>query len=252
MGRRLGQHWLKDEAALGRIVKLADIRPGDTVLEIGPGKGALTKHLLSRADRLVAVEYDANLAAELRARFAAPKFELVIGDIRKFNFKVLPADYLVVANIPYYLTSNLIRRLLGSANPPKRAILLVQREVAQRLAAGAGEMSLVALSTQLYAAVSLDAVVTADKFTPRPKVDSQIVIIRRRNRPLCSNPEQVLALARAAFGQRRKKLTNSLKALGYSVEKIAESLRRIDVSRDARPQQLSARLWCRFYQELAN
>src|SRR4051794_11863171 len=129
--KSLGQHWLSDEFVLNDMCETANIGENDTVLEIGPGLGTLTELLVERAAEVVAVEFDKNLARDLPKRVDAPNLRVVQQDILSFDFTSLPVDFKVVANIPYYLTSNLIRVLSETSNQPKMAILLVQKEVAQ-------------------------------------------------------------------------------------------------------------------------
>src|SRR6266404_6001987 len=130
--KSLGQHWLTDKASLSAMVAAADISRGDTVLEIGPGLGSLTELLVQKASQVIAIEIDEKLASELAAK-NLPSLEVVSADILKFDLTTLPATYKVVANIPYYLTSNLLRVLAESANPPASMTLLVQKEVAERI-----------------------------------------------------------------------------------------------------------------------
>src|SRR5437764_1133611 len=129
--KTLGQHWLKDKGALEAVCAAAELSPDDIVLEIGPGLGDLTRYLLNYVKQLVAIEIDESLSDKLRYELNNPRLEIITGDILKFDLTSLPPGYKVVANIPYYLTSNLLRILAESANPPQLAVLLVQREVAE-------------------------------------------------------------------------------------------------------------------------
>ena len=165
--KSLGQHWLNDERVLASICDAAQVSATDTVLEVGPGLGTLTKQLLQRADHIVAVEFDDALAAQLRARVSSEsnsvrdKLEIISQDILSFDLTTLPAGYKVVANIPYYLTSNLIRVLCESSNPFSSAAILIQKEVAERVAAEPGQMSILSVSAQYYCEVSLGPVVVS-------------------------------------------------------------------------------------------
>lgn len=264
--KSLGQHWLKDEPTLKYISELGNIGPGDTILEIGPGQGALTKHLLQKAKKVVAVELDPYLAANLKKNISRHisslsedrpwngELEVVQGDILKFDLTKLPRNYKVVANIPYYLTSNLLRVLAESTNPPSLMVLLVQKEVAQRIAANPGQMSLLSVSVQLYYKPGLGDVVPAQLFTPKPKVDSQIVILQRRPKPLF--PRTVLGnrgffrIVKAGFSGRRKKLRSSLSA-GLNIDKLVAEKLLSDAGIDAnlRAQSLSLEDWYRLYQQ---
>ena len=243
--KSLGQHWLHDEATLNYICDVAELVPPDTVLEIGPGTGTLTKKLLDWGAKVIAVEKDEKLGAAL------PKHEnlrVVTGDILTFDLSPLPIGYKVVANIPYYLTSNLLRVLSESANPPATAVLLVQKEVAERIAAGPGQMSLLAVSIQLYYQPELGQVVQAKLFEPPPKVDSQVIILKRREKPLFENldSQKFFQVAKAGFSQRRKKLRSSLSGgLNISKDQVEDLLKKASASPDARAQELSLEQWNR-------
>ena len=184
--KELGQNFLCDQLTLSTIADYGELTARDTVLEIGPGLGALTAQLCRRAGRVVAVEYDRVLAEQLAGRVAElmggqpANLESVRADIMDYDLEALPANYKVVANIPYYLTSKIMEKLWASANQPSLAVILVQREVAQRLAATPGQLSLLAISVQLFARVELGIKVPAELFDPTPKVDSQVVIMYRR------------------------------------------------------------------------
>lgn len=251
--KSLGQHWLTDKASLLAICDAAAVGSEDTVLEIGPGPGSLTQELVMRAKQVVAVEFDNALAGELSSRVQANNLVVVQQDILQFDLTQMEPGYKVVANIPYYLTSNLIRVLSESVNPPLTTALLVQKEVAQRLAAPPGAMSLLSVTAQFYWQVSTGIEVPARLFTPPPKVDSQIVILRRRDQPLFSDvaPKQFFLVVKAGFSNRRKTLLNSLSA-GLRIGK-AEALLLLqdsDVRSQARPQELSLDEWYALYRVL--
>ncbi len=178
----LGQNFLVDTSALERVVEAADIQPSSTVLEVGPGLGSLTRYLARAARRVIVVELDASLIPILEEVLGGVEnVEIVQGDILKLQpanligTSDLEAGYEVVANIPYYITSNLIRHLLESSLKPSRFVLTVQREVAERITASPGEMSLLALSVQVYGLARKVASIPAGAFYPAPKVDSSVV-----------------------------------------------------------------------------
>jgi 16S rRNA (adenine1518-N6/adenine1519-N6)-dimethyltransferase len=249
--KSLGQHWLKDEATLEAICEAASLTKADTVLEIGPGLGDLTRQLAKRAGKVIAVELDESLAIMLPR---LPNLEVVQADILKFDLTQLPVDYKVVANIPYYLTSNLIRILSESANRPKTMVLLVQKEVAERVAAEPGQMSLLSVSAQLYFSPKLGPLVSAELFEPPPKVDSQVIIFKRRSRPLFDNLDTRLyfRVVKAGFSGRRKKLRSSLAAgLGISKSQADDLLQAAGISGDLRAQNLSLQDWYKLYQAYA-
>ena len=252
--KELGQNFLRDQSTLSTIAGYGELTGRDTVLEIGPGLGALTAQLCQRVGRVVAVEYDRVLAEQLAGRVAKlmgsqpANLELVRADIMDYDLEALPTNYKVVANIPYYLTSKIMEKLWASANQPSLAVILVQREVAQRLAATPGQLSLLAISVQLFARVELGIKVPAELFDPAPKVDSQVVIMHRRSDPLvpAAELERFFTVCRAGFCQRRKKLLSSL-ALGLRTTKAetVRLLRLADIDPDRRAQELSIADWQR-------
>lgn len=249
--KSLGQHWLKDADTLEAICEAANLGAGDTVLEVGPGLGDLTRQLLKRAGKVISVEVDKELAVSLRQEIRDPQLEIIIADILKFDLSDMPVDYKVVANIPYYLTSNLVRLLSEAANPPQTAVLLVQQEVAERIAAKPGQMSLLSVSSQLYFAPKLGPTVSAKLFEPPPKVDSQVIILSRRQKPLFADLDTKLyfRLVKAGFSGRRKKLRGSLAAgLGIEKTKADELLTKAKISGDLRAQNLSLQDWHKLYQ----
>lgn len=248
--KSLGQHWLHDIDALQAMIEAADVRSGDIVLEIGPGLGTLTKELCKVATKVIAVEFDELLAQELPFRVPSENLEVRQGDILSFDFGSLPRGYKVVANIPYYLTSNLIRRMCESANPFSMAALLVQREVAERVCAEAGKTSLLSISTQFYCKVGLGPVVPADLFTPPPKVDSQILMLEYRDKPLFRDVDTIkfFKLVKAGFSERRKKLRSSLSGgLHISKDQSDELLQKAGISGHLRAQNLSLEQWYELY-----
>ncbi len=248
--KSLGQHWLHDEASLEAMVAAADVQPEDTVLEIGPGLGTLTAKLLDRGANVIAVEFDRELAAALPERVPHDNLDVIEHDILQFDLTQLPVGYKVAANIPYYLTSNLLRVLCESSNPFSRAALLVQQEVAERVATGPGQMSLLSVSVQFYCEVSLGRVVPAELFTPPPKVDSQILVLQYRQTPLFTgvDTKQFFRLIKAGFAGRRKKLRSSLSAgLRISKPEAEALLRKAGIDPDLRAQALSLQDWHKLY-----
>ena len=215
--KRLGQNFLQDTYALERIVEAASILPSDTVLEIGPGLGSLTRYLAAVAKIVIAVELDERLFPALQAVVAPyDNLRLVHGDILESDPAELVGepDYLVVANIPYYITSALIRHLLEKDSRPRRLLLTVQKEVANRICAGPGAMSLLSLSVQVYGDPSVAAHIPARAFYPPPNVDSAILRIDVFPKPAIPQAqlESFFQLIRAGFSQKRKTLRNSLSA----------------------------------------
>ncbi|HSX05450.1 MAG TPA: 16S rRNA (adenine(1518)-N(6)/adenine(1519)-N(6))-dimethyltransferase RsmA [Candidatus Saccharimonadales bacterium] len=250
--KALGQHWLHDTATLVAICDAAQVQTGDTVLEVGPGLGTLTKQLLQRHATVTAVEYDPTLADGLRKMvWEDGPPNIIQQDILEFDLTTLPAGYKVVANIPYYLTSNLIRVLCESANPFSTAAILIQKEVAERVAAQPGQMSLLSVSAQYYCDVSLGPMVPAKMFTPPPKVDSQVLVLRYRTQPLFKavDTKQFFRLVKAGFSQKRKTLVNSLSGgLATSKDQARSLLQAANIPENTRAQALSLDEWHRLYQ----
>ena len=252
--KALGQHWLYDDATLESICDSADVQDGDTVLEVGPGLGTLTERLLDRGAIVIAVEFDETLATDLANSYAAlaedSKLTVVHQDILSFDLTTLSAGYKVVANIPYYLTSNLIRVLCESSNPFSRAAILIQKEVAERAAAHPGQMSLLSISAQYYCDVSLGPVVPAKLFTPPPKVDSQVLELTYREQPLFADVDTkaFFRLVKAGFSQKRKTLVNSLSAgLAISKDEARALLGAANIPENTRAQALSLDEWHKLY-----
>lgn len=244
--KSLGQHWLRDRDVLRHIAESADISANDTVLEIGPGLGTLTSELLSRARAVVAVEFDTDLARKLPGQFPGKNLTVMNEDILTFNLAQLPVGYKVVANVPYYITSKIVQTLMTSLNKPSAAVLLVQKEVAERIAAQPGGMSMLAVSTQVYAEASLGDIVPADLFTPPPKVDSQVVILKVRSQPLVSPTDEraFFRVVKAGFSAKRKKLRSSLSGgLGISKQEAEQLLSRAGISPNDRAENLSIQQW---------
>lgn len=246
--KSLGQHWLRDRSVLAHIADCAELTPDDTVLEIGPGLGTLTSELLRRSEKVVAVEFDSELARKLPAQFPGKDLTVVTGDILSFDLSTLPVGYSVVANVPYYITSKIVQLLMTAVNKPRIAVLLVQKEVAERLAAQPGHMSILAVSAQLFAEVTLGDVVPAQFFTPPPKVDSQVVILKTRTTPFLTdvNEKDFFRIVKAGFSAKRKMLRSSLSG-GLKISKPeAESLLdRAHIRPDSRAEALDLDAWVR-------
>ncbi len=246
--KELGQNWLKDRFMLSEIADEAALTADDTVLEIGPGLGTLTSELLRRAGRVVAVEFDEELARKLPGQFPGTNLEVISHDILHFDLDTLPAGYVVVANVPYYITSKIIEKLMTARNKPSRVVILVQKEVAERIAAAPGDLSVLAVSAQVFAETRLGITVPREYFTPPPKVDSQVIVLETRDVPLVA-PEDERAFFRvvkAGYAERRKKLRSSI-AAGLAISKPAaeELLRHADIDPEKRAQDVTIAEWCR-------
>lgn len=248
--KELGQHWLQDEAILNQIIEESNIQPDDMVLEIGPGKGDLTAKLAYTGAVVLALEFDRDLLADLEKRFANYRnVKVVHGDIRKFNYSSLPDNYKIVANIPYYLTSYLIKAISETENPPKTATLLVQKEVAERICAKPGQMSILSVTAQFYFECGLGVVVPAKHFDPPPKVDSQVVLLKKRDeKPFNVDEKLLFRIVKAGFSEKRKTLRNSLSG-GLTISKtdVEYLLRKSGINSSARAQELTLEAWHEIY-----
>ena len=237
------------------IAEAAGLTGDDVVLEIGPGLGTLTSRLLARANSVTAVEFDADLARKLPGQFPGKKLTVVNQDILQFDLNQLPKNYKVVANVPYYITSKIVEKLMTAENKPSIAVLLVQKEVAERIAAEAGNMSVLSVSVQIFAEAELDIEVPRQFFTPPPKVDSQVVVLRTRDNPLITSEDQrdFFRIVKAGFSAKRKKLRSSLSGgLGIDKSVAEELLKNAGISPDARAEDLAIEDWKRLLKEWRN
>ena len=245
----LGQNFLKDKAALQKIVSAAGLGSGDAVLEIGPGLGSLTRYLALSARSVTAVELDQKLFPALESVLAPyQNVRLVQGDILKLN----PAElmetpgYIVVGNIPYYITSVVIRHLLEAELRPSRVVLTVQKEVAERICADPGRMSLLALSVQVYGKPVIGTIIPAEAFYPPPKVDSAVLCIELYPQPIipADRLENFFLLIKAGFSQKRKTLRNALSGgLRIAPVETEDLLSAAGIDPQRRAETLSLKEW---------
>lgn len=277
--RSLGQNFLVDESHLARIVDAAALTADDTVLEIGPGLGGLTKLLAQQAGRVVAVELDDRLIELLEAEFVdQPNVSIIHADILKTDVANLVSpdtnsgsaagieqkvdnetvggakgDYKVVANLPYYITNAVLRHILEATHRPTTAVLMVQKEVAQRICAAPGKLSLLAVSIQFYARPTLIHHVPAGAFFPRPKVDSAVLQLDVFPQPVLADadPQKFFRLVKAGFGQKRKQLLNSLSAgIGLPKAEIASLMADAGIDAKRRAETLTIPEWGQIYDVL--
>lgn len=240
--KHLGQNFLINNDTLDTIIQSADIEPQDTVIEVGPGKGILTAALLKKAAKVISIEKDEDLISHLQQTFKNnDNFELINADVLE---TIVPTEaYKVVANIPYYITSPILRHFLQSKNPPQSLTLLVQLEVAEKICAKQGDHSILSLQVQLYGTPTIIAKVPPSHFAPSPKVNSAILHITTFEKTPYADPLKILKLAKLGFSQKRKKLRNTLaKSLQLDVEKIEQ---KTGISFNLRPETLSLDDWNR-------
>lgn len=249
--KSLGQNFLADHNALLKIVRDADVNPDDRVLEIGAGLGNLTRLLAQQARQVTAVEIDERLIPALEEVLRPfQNVHLVRGDILNIPMEQLFDEdgYLVVANIPYYITSAVIRHLLEAVVRPGRIVLTIQREVAERILSQDEKMSLLSLSVQVYGEARIVSQIPATCFYPKPQVDSSVLIIDVYDQPKLSDEgvRWMFKLAHAAFNQKRKMLRNSLKPLfNGDDEALSTVLAAAGIDPRQRPEALSLEEWVR-------
>jgi 16S rRNA (adenine1518-N6/adenine1519-N6)-dimethyltransferase len=245
--KSLGQNFIYDDLVLAKIAAAAELSPTDEVLEIGPGLGSLTRHLAQSANRVVAVELDGRLIPIFEEQLSDyANIELVQGDILDLD----PADYFqqdykVVANVPYYITGAILRHLLSGRFKPTTVVMTVQQEVAERLTAEPGRLSLLAVSVQFYGRVEIVERIKAGAFWPRPDVDSAVIrIALHPNRDISPDQEKAFfRLVKAGFSQKRKQLQKNLRMLEGNKTKVRQMLQSAGVDGTRRAETLGLEEW---------
>jgi 16S rRNA (adenine1518-N6/adenine1519-N6)-dimethyltransferase len=246
--KKLGQHWLQDPLILQTIADYAKLKPTDFVVEVGPGLGTLTSKLLKSSARVLAVEFDEKLAEDLPKSFPGKSnLEVVNSDIRKFNFEELEPGYKLITNLPYYISGIFFRILIDIKNKPSLAVILVQKEVAVKMAQSPelGQSNKLAMLLNYFYRTSLGIKVSAKSFSPPPKVQSQVIILELREKPLFEIDFKSYArIVKFAFAAPRKTLINNLAAgLHKSKQEISEALGELDLDSEVRAEQLSLAQW---------
>jgi 16S rRNA (adenine1518-N6/adenine1519-N6)-dimethyltransferase len=242
--RSLGQNFLVNPGVAERIVAAAEIGPDDVVVEVGPGTGNLTKKILEKVKRVIAIEKDSRLIGSLRTEFSDTGVHVIEGDALKIDPSSLGLrdnSYKIVANIPYYITSNFLRIVFEKWPKPKLIVLTIQKEVAQRIVSKAGEMNLLALSVQLYSDPKIMMTVSKGSFRPVPKVDSAVIKLLPHPKADRESIRKALDLAKKAFAGKRKQLKNTLKGL---------DLAKLGISPEARPEDLDISDWLKLTSEV--
>lgn len=241
--KSLGQNWLKNRAILDLIADMTG--SGGLCVEIGPGLGFLTSSLLRRFDRVIAVEFDADLAQKLPGSFPGKNLTVVNEDILKFDFSGIHEPYVVAGNIPYYITSPIIHRVLTLERKPARVVLLVQKEVAERIVDD--KETVLSLFVKNYAKVSAELVVSREEFTPPPEVDSQVIVMEPYDKPVVS--DEVFVLIERGFKAPRKKLVHILAGLRPK-EELEEIFGECGILCDARPGDVGLSDWAKLAEKL--
>ena len=246
----LSQNFLVDRAALDKIVAAAEIEKGDKIIEVGPGVGTLTTELIEKSDSVTSIELDSTLATLLSEQLSEREnFNLIEGDVLDTNIgEIVQSDpYKVVANIPYAITSKIIKLFLTLSNKPTSLVMLVQKEVAERICAKPGQMSVLAISVQLYGVPEIVDIVKADSFFPAPKVDSAIIRIRIDNseeKVVPPSEKNFFRCVKIGFSSKRKKLANNLMS-GYHLDRknVSDIINKIGLEEGVRAQDLTISQW---------
>lgn len=248
----LGQHFLQNKAVLAQIIKAAQLQPTDTVIEVGPGEGVLTKELAKRAGKVIAIEKDARLIPILKENFKGIiNIEVVLGDILKLTpakarFRDLnrSGGYKVVANLPYYAATRIIRQFLEANPQPRLMVLMVQKEVGQRICAKPPAMTLLSVAIQFYAQPKIIGYVSKESFWPKPKVDGAIIRLSIKDGGMKTDEKCLFRIVRAGFSQPRKQILNNLaKRLGLDKEEVRVWLSKSGIKPEQRPSTLSPEDW---------
>lgn len=236
--KSLGQNFLVNQGVLEKIAAASNLKPADIVLEVGPGKGALTEKLASGAGKVIAIEKDRRLIDELAEKFSGANVEIKEGDIMETNpggLGLKAGEYKLVANIPYYITSNLLRKIFEEWPRPALIVLMVQKEVAERIMAGPPDMNLLALSVQFFAEPEIIAHVSRGSFRPTPNVDSAVIRLTPKATPISKDLlDKIFAVAKKAFAGKRKQLKNTVGQ---------EILLKAGIDPRERPEKLSLADW---------
>lgn len=246
--KSLGQNFLTNTDIVASIVDAASLSPCETVLEIGPGRGVLTKELLKRGVKVIAVEKDRDLIPILTEKFEKEikekQLDLILGDILDPGFAVQTKKYKLVANIPYYITGMIIRKFLETKDQPEKMVLLVQKEVAERIIARDKKESLLSISVKAYGEPKYIKTVKAGAFSPAPAVDSAILLIDNISRDFFNNisEERFFELLHAGFAHKRKQLLGNLKAV-LPEGVLKDNLKRCNVLESERAENLSTSDW---------
>jgi len=264
--KRLGQNFLIDKNVLKKIIEAAELKPDDIILEIGPGLGILTLELAKKVKKVIAVEKDRTLSQILKDVLKAEginNVEVINKDILQIsNFQFLISNYKIIANLPYYITSPVIRKFLESESPPQEMILMVQKEVAQRICAKPPRMNLLAVAVQFYvhpvrnkisngAEPEIISYVSRNSFWPQPKVDSAIIKIVPRVFGYLypkTETERFFKLVKAGFSSKRKMLKNNLSSTSLEARKIEKILKEIGLNPKIRAENLSIQDWIKLYE----
>jgi len=249
--KSLGQNFLTDESVVDRIIEAGEVSLGDNVLEIGPGQGFLTKELVKKAGKVLVIEKDEELAEFCRKNIVGDNLEVLEGDVLDVNWKQILAerellDFKLIANIPYYITGKILRLFLENEFQPKILVLMVQKEVAERICAKPGKLGILSLSVQYFGKPEIVEIVPREKFDPAPDVDSAVlkIVVENKSRLEPGEEKKFFRLIKVGFSSPRKTLVNNLSAgLQKSKEETEEVLEKIGFNGNTRAQELGVEDW---------
>ncbi|MBU6431010.1 MAG: ribosomal RNA small subunit methyltransferase A [Patescibacteria group bacterium] len=257
--KSLGQNFLKSKKALSAMVEAGEVGEKDIVLEAGPGKGALTEELLKKADKVIAVEKDDVLMEFLRQKFSADiasgKLELIHGDILDFNpttHNLKPKTYKLLANIPYYITGQFLRKFLSGENQPSKMVILLQKEVVKRIVANDGKESILSISVKAYGKPKNIGKVSKENFSPKPKIDSAILLIDDISRVFFKDDgeeKKFFELVKAGFAHKRKLLARNMGHLAKNREDLEKIFETCAIPPKARAEDIKLEQWKRITKE---
>lgn len=244
-----GQHFLKEPSVLHKIVEAAEVGPNDFVVEIGPGRGALTEYLVPVCKNLLLIEADPEMISVLKEKNWP--VQIIQADAAQFDYAaVASGPWILIGNLPYNAAAAIIMQALTSSKPPTRAVVMVQKEVAEKMLAKPGQMGLLSLAVQMYARVTRVVNVKPGSFSPPPKVDSTVVRLDIES-AIRADAEAIIALAKIGFSTPRKQLHGTLAAAGAaSSEKVKNILLKLGLPASARPQELSKEQWIKLKESL--
>jgi len=254
--KKFGQNFVVSKEILEKIIESADLEPKDIVLEIGAGPGNLTKELAKKAKKVIAVEKDKKMIAILKETLKGFKnIKIIEGDALEFepkSYKLRANNYKLIGNLPYYLTSAIIKKFLETENRPSQMVLMIQKEVAQRICSQPPKMNLLALSVQFYAKPKIIAYVSKNCFWPRPKVDSAIIKLNIKKKKLRDNKDIFFKIIKAGFAHPRKQLANNLSSeLKLDKERVKNWLLKSKINPSQRAETLKEKDWLNLTQNFA-
>lgn len=253
---KLGQHFLKSEKIVDKIIEAAEIKKSDVILEIGPGRGVLTEALLKKSKKVISIEKDEQLVEYLKEKFKDCKnLELIHDDILKINpfDKLRVKNYKVVANIPYYITGAILKKFLSNEYQPSLMVLMVQKEVAKRIVAKPPQMSVLSVSVQAYGQPKIISYVPKGHFSPPPKVDSAIIKIENISKDFFNQLSRLnldSSIEKAFFGMAKKGFSHKRKMLKNNLNISEETLKKCGISTKCRAQELGLEDWGKLYKQL--